>query len=51
MFSEVVLGIKSLRNGKRPTIYSDVISCNILLFFYSTDLNGKNCHLGDSCNS
>ncbi len=23
MFSEVVLGIKSLTNGKRPTIYSD----------------------------
>ncbi len=37
MFSEVVLGIKSLTNtdGKRPTISSDVISCNILfdLFF------------------
>ncbi len=23
MFSEVVLGIKSLTNGERPTIYSD----------------------------
>ncbi len=52
MFSEVVLGIKSLRttDDTRPTIYSDAISCNIL--FYSTVFNGKKvCHLGDSCNS
>ncbi len=37
MFSEVVLGIKSLTttDGKPPTISSDVISCNILfdIFF------------------
>ncbi len=35
MFSEVVLGIKSLRttDDKRPTISSDAISCNILVFF------------------
>ncbi len=37
MFSEVVLGIKSLTStdGKRATISSDVISCNILfdIFF------------------
>ncbi len=46
MFSEVVLGIKSLTttDGKRPTISSDVISCNILFdifFSNSTVLNGK----------
>ncbi len=36
MFSEVVLGIKSLTitDGKRPTISSDVISCNILFDFF-----------------
>ncbi len=36
MFSEVVLGIKSLRttDDKRPTISSDAISCNILLSFF-----------------
>ncbi len=36
MFSEVVLGIKSLRatDGKRPTISSDAISCNILFHFF-----------------
>ncbi len=39
MFSEVVLGIKSLTNGKRPTIYSDT---NYLTFWSnSTCLNGN----------
>ncbi len=39
MFSEVVLGIKSLTNGKRPTIYSDT---NYLTFLSnSTCLNGN----------
>ncbi len=35
MFSEVVLGIKSLRttDDTRPTISCDAISCNILLLF------------------
>ncbi len=35
MFSEVVLGIKSLRttDDTRPTISSDAISCNIFLLF------------------
>ncbi len=46
MFSEVVLGIKSLTttDGKRPTKSSDVKSCNILFDFFfsnSTVLNGK----------
>ncbi len=43
MFSEV--GIKGLTttDGKRPTISSDAISCNILFDFFSnsTVLNGK----------
>ncbi len=38
MFSEVVLGIKSLTNGKRPTIYSDT---NLTFLSNSACLNGN----------